>query len=140
MKILLAIDGSEISLRAVKHVIALAKQLSVPPTVLLTCVDPPLLQGAAAKMGATAVARYHQENFEGMSQGARRALTRAKLAFEDHQHVGEAASTLLAVAKKQRVDQIVMGSHGNGPIRGMFLGSVSAKVIANATVPVTIVR
>lgn len=31
-----------------------------------------------------------------------------------------------------------MGSHGNDPLRGV--GSVSAKVIAQTTVPVTIVR
>lgn len=140
MKILIATDGSEIGLRAVKHVIALSRELAQPPKLLLACIDPPLLQGAAAKLGATAVARYHQENFDGMSKDARRALTRAKLAFEDHQHVGEVASTLLAVAKKQRVDLVVMGSHGKGPIRGMFLGSVSAKVIAQSPVPVTIVR
>lgn len=140
MKILLAIDGSEIGLRAVKHVIALSRELAQPPKVLLACIDPPLLQGAVAKLGAAAVARYHQENFEGMSKAAHRALNRARLDFQDEQHVGEIAPALLALAKKHRVDLIVMGSHGNGPIRGMFLGSVSAKVIANATTPVTIVR
>ena len=57
MKILLAVDGSDISTRAVKHVVALAKALASPPTVVLANVDAPLLQRVAVTMGAQGVAR-----------------------------------------------------------------------------------
>lgn len=36
--------------------------------------------------------------------------------------------------------KIVMGSQGDGPLCGLYLRSVSAKVIAGSTPPVTIVR
>ncbi len=140
MKILLAVDGSDISLRAVKHVIALSKQLAKPPQVILGNVDVPLLQRVAVTLGAQGVARYHAENAEAMCGKARRMLRRAGFAFEEEIHVGDVADVLLGIAKKRRVDLIVMGSHGNGPLRGMFLGSVSAKVISHTTLPVTIVR
>ncbi|MBF6024682.1 universal stress protein [Lysobacter niastensis] len=140
MKILLAVDGSDISLRAVKHVIALSKQLAKPPQVILGNVDVPLLQRVAVTLGAQGVARYHAENAEAMCGKVRRMLRRAGLAFEEEIHVGDVADVLLGIAKKRRVDLIVMGSHGNGPLRGMFLGSVSAKVISHTTLPVTIVR
>ncbi|HEY0502072.1 MAG TPA: universal stress protein [Lysobacter sp.] len=140
MKILLAVDGSDVSLRAVKHVLALRKELAKPPRVILANVDVPLLQRVAVTMGAQGVARYHAENADAMLGAARQQLRRARLEFLEEVHVGDIPKTLLALAKKHRVDVIVMGSHGNGPFRGMFLGSVSAKVISNTTVPVTIVR
>jgi nucleotide-binding universal stress UspA family protein len=49
------------------------------------------------------------------------------------------ASELLRLAKEREVDAIVMGSHGRGRFRGMVLGSVSQRVIHDATVPVIIV-
>lgn len=140
MKILLAVDGSDISTRAVKHVVALAKALAEPPTVVLANVDVPLLQRVAVTMGAQAVARYHAENADIMCKEARRLLKRAGVPLVEEIHIGDVAEVLLTVARKRKVDLIVMGSHGSGPIRGMFLGSVSAKVISNTTVPVTIVR
>ncbi len=140
MKILLAVDGSDISTRAVKHVTALAKALAKPPAVVLANVDLPLLQRVAVTMGAQTVARYHAENADIMCRQARRLLKRAGIAFVEEIHVGDVAGVLLSVARKHKADLIVMGSHGSGPIRGMFLGSVSAKVISSTTVPVTIVR
>ena len=130
----------DISTRAVKHVVALAKALASPPTVVLANVDVPLLQRVAVTMGAQGVARYHAENAEIMCKDARRLLKRADLDFDEEIHVGDIADTLLKIAKKRRADLIVMGSHGQGLIRGMFLGSVSTKVIAGASTPVTIVR
>jgi nucleotide-binding universal stress UspA family protein len=140
MHILLAVDGSDVSSRAVKYVVNLARQLARPPRIVLVNVDLPLLQRVAVIMGARAVEQFHAENAKIMTRDARRTLARAKLAFDEELRVGDVASTILEIAKKRRVDQIVMGSHGDGPLRGMFLGSVSTKVIARGTLPVTIVR
>ena len=41
---------------------------------------------------------------------------------------------------RQQGDIVVMGSHGRGSVKGLLLGSVSSKVIAQAELPVTIVR
>ena len=54
--------------------------------------------------------------------------------------VVEIAETILKVAKKDRTDLIVLGSHGRGAVKGILLGSVSSKVIAQSDIPVTIVR
>ena len=140
MKILLAVDGSPISTRAVKHVIALARQLSAPPKLVLFHADPPLLQAAAVKLGADAVKRYHQENGEFAIRSARAALGRAKVAYTEMLLVAEPAEAIIAQAAKGRHDLIVMGSHGRGALKGLLLGSVTGKVIANCDTPVTVVR
>ena len=140
MKILLATDGSKNSEAAAKHVVALAKGLASPPTLLLVNVDMPLLQAAAAKMGAKAVARYHAENGEYATAGASRILNRAKLDFETQLLVGDAAGQIVAAAARQRADLIVMGSRGLTALKGLLLGSVASKVLAGSTLPVTLVR
>lgn len=140
MKILVAVDGSEISSRAVKHVIALARAMAKPPKIMVAAVDLPMLERVAVAIGAKAAADLHAENTEHMLRPARRMLSRAKLECEELGRVGEIAPTILKLAKSERADLIVMGSHGRGAVQGMLLGSVSAKVLANATVPVTIVR
>src|SRR3546814_372990 len=98
MKILLAVDGSKNSEAAAKHVVALAKELASPPTLLLVNVDVPLMQAAAVKMGVKAVTRYHAENGEYATTGARRVLNRAKLDFDTHLLVGDAAGQIVAAA------------------------------------------
>ena len=49
------------------------------------------------------------------------------------------ARELLRLAKEREVDAIVMGSRGRGGFGSMILGSVSQRVIHDATVPVIIV-
>jgi nucleotide-binding universal stress UspA family protein len=50
-----------------------------------------------------------------------------------------AAGELLRLAREREADAIVMGSHGRGRFGGMMLGSVSQRVIHDATVPVIVV-
>ena len=140
MKILLAVDGSEVSTRAVKHVIVLARKMSAPPELVLLNADTPLLQAAAVKIGIEGVKRYHQENGEYSIKAARAALNRARLPFTEKLVVADPAQAIIAEAGKGRHDLIVMGSHGRGAIKGLLLGSVTSKVIANCDVPVTVVR
>ena len=53
---------------------------------------------------------------------------------------GEADEAIVRTAQKNGVDLIVMGTHGRkGPSR-FFVGSVAARVMANATCPVMTVR
>ncbi len=140
MKLMIAVDGSAVSTRAATFVVRLAKKLATPPTIVLASVDTPLFPGASRKLGAAAVARYHAENAERMLAPARKVLARAKLDVDEQALVGDVADTLLAAARKGRCDLVVMGSHGRGAVKGMFLGSVSAKVVAQSSIPITIVR
>ncbi len=50
--------------------------------------------------------------------------------------LGKPAVEIVRIAAEERVDLIVMGTHGHGFLRGALLGSVSHDVIRNAPVPV----
>jgi len=54
--------------------------------------------------------------------------------------VGGAAPQIVAIAKREKVDQIVIGSHSHQAIARLVLGSVADRVAHTATCPVTIVR
>ncbi len=50
------------------------------------------------------------------------------------------ADEIVAIARRESVDLIVMGSRGLSPVRELLLGSVSEKVIRHAHCAVTVVR
>jgi len=140
MKILVAVDGSEISVRAAKHANTLARRLAKPAKIFLVAVDAAPFPGVVTRIGREAMDRIHAENHERMLAPARKALARSKADVREMPLVGEPAETLLAAARDCKADIIVMGSHGRGAIKGIVLGSVSSKVIAQSELPVTIVR
>ena len=53
---------------------------------------------------------------------------------------GYASEEILKCAEKGHHDLIVMGSRGMGLVRGLVLGSVSSRVVNQATIPVLIVK
>lgn len=140
MKILLAVDGSPVSRRAVQHVVRMARQLASPSDLVLFHADAPLLQAVAIKLGAEAVRQYHEENGRAATRDARSVLKRAHLPFEALLRVGDPAEAIVKEAKRGRYDLVVMGTHGRGALEGLLLGSVARKVIAQSPVPVTVVR
>lgn len=51
-------------------------------------------------------------------------------------HRGDAAETIVDVAREQEVDLIVMGTHGRKGLRHLLVGSVAERVVRMATCPV----
>ncbi len=140
MKILLAVDGSDIGMAAVRYVVALSKSLKDAPKLTLLYVDLPLFKQAAAALGSEGVARYHAENGDYALKKARTALKRARLSFEERIEVGEIAETIVKQAQSGKADLIVMGSHGRGALKSLFIGSVAQKVVGTSPIPVVIAR
>jgi nucleotide-binding universal stress UspA family protein len=140
MKILVPVDGSEVSTHALKHAHGLAKRLAKPATLVVVAVDESLFPGVERKIGAEAARRLHEENFARMLAPARKVLARSKVEHRLLEVVGEVADSILKIAGKEKPDLLVMGSRGNGAIKGTLIGSVSLKVLNHAEVPVTIVR
>jgi nucleotide-binding universal stress UspA family protein len=141
MKILVPVDGSEPSLRAVTLAIKLAKGARTSRILLVTVqtlaaldagdlriLDPSLAHEAARRSGEKAL---------------RRAVARvkaAKLRFSTRVEFGPIAKTLARIARNEHVGHIVMGTRGLGGVRGLLLGSVATQLIHLATVPITLVK
>lgn len=140
MRIVVAVDGSPVATRAGRHVAHLAAGLKEAPDVVLLHVDEPLLKAVVAELGPQRTAEYHAENARHATRTARAALHRAGIVFEERFVVGEPAATIANTCRKGKCDLLVMGSHGRGAVKSLFLGSVAIKVLSLCQVPVTIVR
>jgi nucleotide-binding universal stress UspA family protein len=140
MRILIAIDGSPIAMRAARRAGRLALALKDTPLLTLLHVDAPLVRAAAVKLGERNVAKYHEENSSFAMRGARHALKRLGVEFNTQCLIGDAAQRIVEVAVKGRYDLVAMGSHGHGAFTNLFIGSVVTRVLALSRVPILVVR
>ena len=70
---------------------------------------------------------------------AARAARDEGLAVEDHVAHGDAAEILNRIADERGAEQIIIGRVGAYGLRERVFGGVSGRLVATATVPVTIV-
>jgi nucleotide-binding universal stress UspA family protein len=133
------VDGSTHALRALDHAIALVKQVG-GGTIHLVNVQPPVDSLVTTFVGKAEVSDYHRE--EGMKalQPAEERCKAAGVTAKLHIGVGRAGTVIGGFAKSLGAGQIIMGARGLGGTAGLLLGSVSRDVIAEAQVPVTVVK
>src|SRR5687767_14643667 len=134
MKTLLAVDGSEnanAALRALKY-FSPAEQL-----ILLHALDVP--RPAYPMMVPEVTEELYREVERNMRENGERLLDRAVslLAPENgpitkRLRIGSPSEVIVATAEEEKVDLIVMGARGFGPIRERLLGSVSHRVLTLA--------
>ena len=59
---------------------------------------------------------------------------------EELYEVGSPGPVLLNMAEDNGIDLVVMGSRGLGPLKGIFMGSVSSYMVSRSKCPVLIVK
>jgi len=144
--ILAATDGSDLASKAVAHAAALARAMGSKLT-LVAVTDPwPVLEIAqrAQERKPDPIGDYEKH----AAEWARAVLTGAeKIAAS----AGSSCVTLhvvdkhpsegiLDAAREQGCDAIVISTHGRRGIRRMVLGSQASDVVAEAKVPVIVVK
>lgn len=142
-KILLPVDGSEGALNATKHVIETAKARGddVAVTLLFVHLEPVRYGAVAAVQETPDMAEIEKKFAEPALAEASKLLVEAKVHYEREVHVAEDVAPMIAKrAEKLDSDQIVMGTHGGGPLARALLGSTAMKVVHLAKVPVTLVK
>jgi nucleotide-binding universal stress UspA family protein len=132
-KLLVPMDGSGAALRALRFA---AKTHDA--VVLVLNVQPAI--PSSRFVSKAMIAEHQRRSADEALASARPLIKRLKLAARTYTATGEPAATIVAFAKKHRCYAIVMGSRGQGPIAGLMLGSVAAKVIYLAVCPVTVVK
>ena len=140
MKILIAVDGSELSLDAVHHALALVRaglraslvlaHVQEPASLyeLVTTRDPDLIAAAARQAGMD------------LTAPARALLNAAAVEYTTEIRMGAAANTLVDISDDTACDLAIVGARGLGGLRGALLGSVSQALVHASPVPVTIVK
>lgn len=134
-EVLLPTDGSESSLAAVAHVIAVRPKIG---SVTLLAVLPLERQDGAKSQPGSPVRRLYDEDVESHTGEAQRRLGAAAIPCGVVVRFGDPASEILRLAQEDRFGQIVMGRRGRGGVAKLLLGSVSERVVKGAQVPVTL--
>jgi nucleotide-binding universal stress UspA family protein len=129
MDILVPIDGSECSFRALDFAIEFARRFEGSLHVVHisdseTDATDEILERASGKLRE-----------EGVSDEPE-VSTDVDLAFRPAERVGK---DILDLVSERGYDHVIMGHHGAGAVERMMLGSAAHTVIKKESVPVTIV-
>lgn len=142
MKILVPVDGSPASLRAVDAAIQMAKGASPGLLVLFNAQSAANIDAGSGDVIMTQ--RLEDRELDlfataALKPGAERCES-AGVAFTTRKERGPVAHTIARVATDEEADHIVMGTRGYGPLGGLLMRSVSAQVIELAKMPVTLIK
>lgn len=138
--ILLPVDGSENSTRAVQRAIDLSKE-SGGAKLLLVTAYPPIASGNVKRyFSPEDIQSFYREEGEKALSPAKALLDKAGVSYDEEVLVGPVAQTIAEYAKKKNADTIIMGTRGLGTVTGMVLGSVTTKVLSLVEIPVLLVK
>jgi nucleotide-binding universal stress UspA family protein len=144
MHVLLATDGSELSLEATRRGVAL---LAEPAHVTLLSVVSDLIDDTGGGIEGPIYtpeqqAELHQseERLAAQALADTQAVLPSGIPVDRRFETGDPAAVICRVAKEAGADVIVVGSHGKGFLSRVLLGSVSEYVTRHAPCPVLVVR
>ena len=140
--ILVPVDGSETSLKAVSKAAELAKAFGSEVTAVYV-LDPYPFTGVGADFA------YGQAQY--LSAATAEANTALEAVKKQMDEAGVAVKTMVGeghavhegivrVGDSVGADLIVMGSHGRRGLEKLVLGSVAQRVLSTARIPVLVVR
>lgn len=138
MKILLPVDGSETSARAVQFVIKQALNSKEMPELHLLNIQHSL-PGTVKGVADQAKQYHHDEGIKALTN-ARKLLDDAKATYKYHIGVGEVGEVVAHFVKDLKCDQVVMGTRGMNAVANMVMGSGATKVLNLVDVPVLLVK
>ena len=138
-KILVPVDFSECSRKALRYAIPFAKQFGASLTLLYVTqinyaagefgmIDSPLMEGQVREAAEKAMEKLLREEIGDAVPAAKQT------------RIGRPASEIAAAAKELDADLIILSTHGHTGLKHMLLGSVTENVVRLAPCPVLVVR
>ena len=138
LKVLVPVDGSENSLRAVRHTIAEYQRHHELELHLLN-VQPQLSRHAARFVNRNDRDSWHAERAAAALAPARHLLELAGVPHHLHWSIGSRAAQICETATRLGVHHIVMGTARRNSITRMLENSVTDQVLKATPVPVEVV-
>lgn len=140
MKVLLPVDGSQHTGHMLDYLSAHAELLGADPEFTVFTVVPAIPPHATHFVDRTTLASYYDEQAEEVLRPLRAIAehNRWRVSWA-HVH-GHASQEIAAFADEQKMDLIVMGTHGHSALGNAILGSVTTGVLTRCKIPVLLVR
>ena len=138
-KILVPVDGSDNSFRALDQALFISKSTGAAITAMHIIESPPTVYVESQKLLNELLDNYRKQSAKILDKckdiGQRQDVKVDTVIAE-----GDAAANINGYAEKEAFDLIVIGSRGFGKLKQALLGSVSSKVIQHAKSSVLIVK
>lgn len=146
-KILVPLDGSRLAECVLPHVEELAKSGMVKEIILLRVCDSPSIV-ADYPEGKGKTWEKHVERLTSNAQqqcslyinDVEQNLKEKGFKVKSESSLGKPAEEIVNYANKNKVDLIVMASHGRSGVSRWAYGSVAEKVLRSSCVPVLLVK
>jgi len=133
-QILVPFDGSPAAIRAVQHVISLARAGHRAGILLLN------VQASPGKSHRDSADLRGERTAKVVLDKAGRLLAAQHIPYRCRVVAGKPAEKIADAVDQDQADLIIMGSTGTGGLANIFFGSVARQVAEQSKVPVTLVR
>jgi len=138
-RILVPVDGSDNTLRAVRYAASLAKELRDVQLELLNVQDP-LPQKVHDALSKEEIATWQSGYSNLVMQPATEILEALHVPYRVGTRVGSPENEIAQEVLDSECEAIIMGTRGMGSLANLVLGSVATKVIHMVQVPVTLIK
>lgn len=144
--ILVPLDGSDLSLRALDHAVRMATALKARLVLLRVghVIAPEALGVPELSMALAHELQLQQlkldETLTTYLEDVARPLREKQITVETVVRMGDAASQIVDLAESEQVDLIVMSSHGRTGLSRWIYGSVAERVLHNVRCSLMVVR
>ena len=140
MKILLAVDGSPYTQKMLDYLTTHQELFGPQNEYTALTVNPPLPPHARAAVGKDIVNSYYADEMQKVMAPVASFLAKHGINAKSESKVGPVGQTIAKFADEGQFDLLVMGSHGQGALVNLVMGSVATQVLAHSKVPVLLVR
>jgi len=138
--LLVAYDGSEQSIRALKTGIEMARSWNATLEVVHVFDIPMLIVGEAMIPPPVENSVAIAQEADNLAAEAQSILSAADMQAEVTVLQGDPGRRIIETAKEKQTDLIIIGSRGLSGLREMFLGSVSSYIVKHSEVAVHILK
>ena len=143
-KILIGLDGSESSLRAVDYAVSIAEKYNTDLT-LFTIIGTSLKQTTSTFITAPTYSteeldseKIANENIHEMIKSKYKQIKSINSIIIERSTSIE--RTIIEYAEAEKVDLIIVGSNGKTGIKKLLLGSVASAVVTHSHCPVLVIK
>ena len=137
--ILVAMDGSEASQRALSDAVDLAKLCNAKLHAIYV-VETGLFSSLPMEGTVEIMYSVLEKEGEEVMERAKKYAAGKGITVITHMNQGHAGSEILALAEEEKADIIIVGSHGKSNTDRLLIGSVSTFVVTHSTVTTMVVR
>ena len=138
-KILVPVDGSDISYRALDSALFLSERLGSKITAIHVIEQVPTVYIQSQKILDELLAAHKNESQKILDKCSSIA-TQKGIVINTTLLEGNPASTILEFSQMDKYEVIIIGSRGMGHFKELILGSVSSKILHHSLCPVLLIR